>query len=113
MKLLTEKAWLRCKHGMSKVDIHAGQSLVFALGSPVLVSRDPEQRPVTLCPLAPPMKTCTLTINEEKGYSDLLQIEGHQVCLDTLTGLTDGGTPGDNRYLVQEPGQDLVEEAES
>ncbi len=77
MKLLTEKAWLRCKHGMSKVDIHAGQDLVFALGSPLLVARDPEQRPIALCPLAPPMKTCTLTVNEEKGYSDLLQVEGH------------------------------------
>ena len=43
----------------------------------------------------------------QEGYSDLLRIDGHRVCLDPVTGRTDG-VPAIFHYLVRDPGQRLV-----
>jgi hypothetical protein len=40
-----------------------------------------------------------------------VRIDGRRVCLDTVTGLTDGTPPGTIKYEVRSPGQDLVSEA--
>ncbi len=46
----------------------------------------------------------------QQGYSEWLRIGGKRVCLDTVTGLTDGTPPGTVKYEVRDPGQRLVEE---
>jgi hypothetical protein len=40
-----------------------------------------------------------------------VRIDGCAVCLDTVTGLTDGTPPGIVTYKVRSPGQTLVTEA--
>jgi hypothetical protein len=44
------------------------------------------------------------------GYSDLIRINGKRVCLDTVTGLTDGTPPGLVKYKVNNAGQPSVRE---
>jgi hypothetical protein len=112
MKILTSGADLRCAHmnGIVK-PIAASQSLVTIDGRPVLVESDPARRPILGCPNAGAMiKPCTSTLAVTAGHSDLLTIDGQRVCLDTVTGLTDGTPPGVVKYRVVDPGQDWVEE---
>jgi hypothetical protein len=40
-----------------------------------------------------------------------LRIAGRRVCLETVTGLTDGTPPGTVKYLVRDPGQGFVQDA--
>jgi hypothetical protein len=56
------------------------------------------------------MKPCLTTLKVQQGYSGLIDIQGRRVCLDTVTGLTDGTPPGTFKYSVRRPGQDLVSE---
>jgi hypothetical protein len=58
--------------------------------------------------VGPAIKPCTTTLPVRVGYSDLLRIEGRRVCLDTVTGLTDGSPPGTVNYSVRAAGQALV-----
>jgi len=44
------------------------------------------------------------------GYSQLVRIEGRQVGLEVVVGLTDGTPPGTVDYKVRHPGQELVSE---
>jgi len=112
MKLMTEDAVVVCKHETGIVGIVATQGLVRINGSRVLVERNPEGRPIVGCPnAAPPSKPCLTTLAVQTGYSGLLSIDGKRVCLDTVTGLTDGTPPGIVKYKVRNPGQDLVTEA--
>lgn len=109
---LTEKAVLTCKHELGVVAIAATQSLVSVHGHRVLVERDPEGRPILGCPnLGATIKPCLATLPVQAGYSDLLRIEGRRICLDTVTGLTDGTPPGTVAYQVRSAGQSLVSEA--
>lgn len=112
MKILTINAVLICAHvPPGKVVNVASQSLVTVEGKAVLVRADPESKPILGCPNARPgIKPCTLTLPVEKGYSTLMRIDGRQVCLDTVTGLTDGTPPGTVKYTVNNPGQTLVSE---
>lgn len=111
MRLLTEDAVLVCAHELGIVGILATQDLVTISQRSVLVETDPEQRPIVGCPnTGPAIKPCTNTLAVRGGYSDLLRIDGRRVCLDTVTGLTDGTPPGTVRYKVRSPGQDLVSE---
>jgi hypothetical protein len=111
MLLLTEDALLVCKHELGKVDIHPTQSLVSIKGRFVLVENNPESRSISGCPMyGPTVKPCTNTLPVKQGYSDLLRINDQRVCLDTVTGLTDGSPPGTVDYLVRKPGQALVGE---
>lgn len=111
MKLLTEKAILECAHiNGVVVGIPAGQDLVTVEGVKVLVEADPEGRPIVGCPNAGPnIKPCTSTLVVKAGYSGLVRIDGRWVCLDVVSGLTDGTPPGMVEYRVRDPGQSLVD----
>jgi hypothetical protein len=114
MFLLTEDAVLMCGHPPGTVDIRATQSLVTIEGRKVLVEKDPESRPIRGCPNTNPLagiKPCLNTLPVQQGYSALLRIDGRRVCLDTVTGLTDGTPPGTVIYNVHDPGQKLVDSA--
>jgi hypothetical protein len=112
MKVLTEKSNLRCNHQAGVVDVIASQSLVTIDGRKVMVEADPTGRPISGCPnVGPTIKPCTATVNVVTGYSDFIEIEGRRVCLDTITGLTDGTPPGIVHYKVIDPGQDYVDQA--
>jgi hypothetical protein len=111
MRLLTKDAVLVCAHELGIVGIVATQDLVTVSARSMLVETDPEHRPIVGCPNAgPTIKPCTNTLAVRAGYSDLLRIDGRRVCLDTVTGLTDGTPPGTVKYKVRSPGQDLVSE---
>jgi hypothetical protein len=111
MDLLTEDAVLCCAHELGLVGVVPGQRLVRIEQRPVLVATDPEQRPIVGCPMyGPTVKPCTQTLKVQVGYSALLRIDGRRVCLDTVTGLTNGTPPGTVKYRVRSPGQSLVRE---
>lgn len=109
MKFLTEDAKLTCKHVTGVVQIFTPQHLVTINKRKVLVAHDPERKLITGCAnIGPTIKPCSLTLPVTEGYSAFIRIEGRAVCLDTVTGLTDGTPPGTVRYVVQQPGQSLV-----
>ncbi len=111
MKLLTEDAVLRCEHA-GRVEIRASQELVRVEGRQLLVARDPEGRPIRRCPNANPplgIRPCLTTLRVQRGYSTLLFVAGKAVCVDTLSGLTDGTPPGSVPYTVRDPGQAWLE----
>lgn len=111
MRALTEDALLRCDHG-GKIAIAARQSWVTIERRRVLVATDPQGCSIAGCPNTNPflaLKPCTTTLPVTQGYSTLLRIDGRAVCLDTVTGLTDGTPPGIVKYTVKNPAQTLVE----
>ena len=109
MKLLSEDALVVCKHRLGVVAIAATQSLVTINGRKVLIDNNPESRAIAGCPnVGATIKPCTQTFRVQVGYSGLLRIEGKWVCLDTVTGLTDGTPPGTVKYIVENPGQSFV-----
>jgi hypothetical protein len=112
MKFLTLEAKLVCKHVTGVVQFHTHwQDLVRIAGSPVLVENDPQVKMITGCAnIGMTIKPCTLTVDVEKGYSEFIRIQGRKVCLETITGLTDGTPPGSVKYTVQLPGQNFVSE---
>lgn len=113
MRVLTEDALLVCNHELGTVRIVATQDLVTVQGRRVLVETDPESRPIVGCPnVGATIKPCQQTLRVQTGYSGLVRINGRRVCLDTVTGLTDGTPPGTVQYKVRQPGQDLVSEVE-
>ena len=108
MDWLTEDADLKCAH-LGPVDVPPTQSLVRIGGRRVLVATDPEKQTITGCPnTGPTIKPCTTTLRVTEGYSVLVRIGGAAVCLDSVTGLTDGTPPGTVRYRVYDPGQQMV-----
>lgn len=110
MKFLTVDAKVTCKHVTGVVQIFTPQNLVHVNRRPVLVANDPQKKPILGCANAGlTIKPCTLTLAVTKGYSDFIFINGRAVCLDTVTGLTDGTPPGTVEYVVKTPGQDFVE----
>lgn len=109
MQLLTEDAVIVCRHELGRVGIIASQGLVMIGNRKVLVENDPEGRPIVGCPnLGATIKPCTATLAAQAGYSNLLRINKKRICLDTVTGLTDGTPPGMVKYEVRNPGQALV-----
>lgn len=110
MYFLTEKALIQCGH-MGVVRIKATQSFVTINNAKVLVAKDPERRIIVGCPIAAPAgKPCLLTLSAHKGYSTFLRINNRQICLDTITGFTDGVPPGVVHYKVTSSGQRFVSE---
>jgi len=113
MKLLTQRAVLVCDHQLGIVQNRPTQRLVTVNGRRVLVAVDPEGRSIKGCPnIGLSIKPCTSTLKVTEGYSQLLKIDRRRVCLDTVTGLTDGTPPGAVNYKVRSPGQVLLTEAE-
>jgi hypothetical protein len=111
MKVLTEDALLVCEHEIGKVANHPGQDWVTIDHRRVLVENDPEGRGISGCPnIGATIKPCQHTLKVETGYSDFIRVDGKRICLDTVTGLTDGTPPGTIKYKVNKPGQDLVSE---
>lgn len=110
MRLVTEQAQIVCDHRAGHVRLSPRQDLVRIEGARVLVDDDPERRPIKGCPNTSPLVgilACRNTLLVHEGYSGLLRVEGRRVCLDTVTGRTDG-VPALFRYLVASPGQELV-----
>lgn len=109
MRALTADARLVCRH-RGVIGVPPTQKLASVNGRPLLVEADPEGKRITGCPNAgPTIKPCTRTLKVDQGYSELVRIDGRRLCLDSVTGLTDGTPPGTVAYLVDAPGQDWVE----
>jgi hypothetical protein len=109
--LITTDARLVCKHEMGTVSNRNSQGFVTIGGKPVLVDDDPEGRSISGCPnVGATIKPCTSTLKVTRGYSELVRIDGHRVCLDEVAGLTDGTPPGTVEYIVRYAGQDFVTE---
>ena len=110
MLILTEDAKLYCKHGPGHVSNKPSQSFVTVEGRLVLVEKDPEGRSIAGCPSVVPFKPCLFTLSVQKGYSSFITVADHRICLDTVTGFTDGTPPGVVMYVVRVPGQEFVSE---
>ena len=111
MFFLTEDAIIVCKHELGHAEKLPSQDWVTVEERRVLVEIDPEGRSITGCPnYGPGIRPCLTALKVKEGYSDLIRIDGKRVCLDTVTGLTDGTPPGIVKYKVNDPGQPFVEE---
>jgi hypothetical protein len=109
MRVLTEDADIRCQHITGKVTNQPSQHLVTIAGRRMLVEPDPEGRSIAHCSnVGATMKPCLVTLKVQTGYSAFVRIDGKRVCLDTVTGLTDGTPPGIVEYTVHDPGQRLI-----
>jgi hypothetical protein len=112
VKLLTEDAVLVCDHVLGKVSNVPTQDLVTVEGRQALVETDPEGKSISGCPnVGATIKPCQMTLKVQVGYSDFIRIDNRRVCLDTVTGHTDGTPPGVPKYTVRSAGQTLVSEA--
>lgn len=108
MKVLTEDAVLMCEHG-GRISNQPTQDFVTIEQRQVLVENNPEGRTILSCPnVGPTIKPCQLTLKVSTGYSAFIRVDGHPLCLGTITGLTDGTPPGVVKYNVRSPGQELV-----
>jgi hypothetical protein len=75
----------------------------------MLVEADPQGRSISMCPnVSVNFKPCTNTLAVRTGYSRLVSISGHAVCLESVVGFTDGTPPGAVEYNVRDPGQAFV-----
>jgi hypothetical protein len=108
--IITEDAGIYCKHG-GHVANKPSQNYVTIKSRRVLVEDDPEGRAIAGCPNVVPFKPCLTTLKVQKGYSTFIRISGQPICLDTVTGFTDGTPPGVAMYIVRTPGQEFVSEA--
>jgi hypothetical protein len=112
MYLLTEEARLVCTHETGIVHLRVSQNLVRIEKRWVLIRDDPEHRTITMCPnVGAAIQPCTRTQEVREGYSHFVTIVGQPVCLDTVSGLTNGTPQGAVRYEVRRSGQDFVSEA--
>ena len=110
MLFITEDAGVYCKHGPGHVHNRPSQDWVTIQGRRVLVENDPEGRSISGCPSTVPFKPCLVTLKVITGYSDYIRVDGHSICLQSVTGFTDGTPPGVVKYEVRTPGQDFVSE---
>ena len=109
MKILVESGTVRCGHDGLVANL-ASRPWVRVNGSPVLVDNDPEGRAISRCPnVGATMKPCARTLQVQTGYSTFVRVDGHAICLDTVTGLTDGTPPGGVKYTVRDAGQTFVQ----
>jgi len=107
--VMTEDAIVICSHQLGNVSNQPSQKLVTINNRRVLVDNDPEQRSIRLCPnIGVTMKPCQNTLKVMVGYSTFVKIDGKKICLQTVTGLTDGTPPGIVNYSVRAAGQQLV-----
>ena len=113
MLILSQQALVLCDHKIGRVTLTASQQFVRVAGVPLLVENDPEGCSIVGCPnTAPGVVPCLHTLPVKEGYSEFVRVGGRAVCLDTVTGLTDGVPPGTFRYSVKNPGQHFVRSTE-
>jgi hypothetical protein len=114
MLFITEDAVIICKHPGGVVQNVPSQDWFTIVKRRVLVEADPEGRTINGCSnfIFGMTKPCVTTLKVTAGYSNLIRIGGKRLCLDTVTGFTDGTPPGTVKYVVSAPGQPLfVQEA--
>jgi hypothetical protein len=109
MRILNMQAVIVCDH-RATVTNQNSQTFVRITRAPVLVADDPVGRGIALCPNTNLINIfpCKLTLKVDAGYSTFIRIGGHAVCLDTVTGFTNGVPPGNFHYKVTAPGQEYV-----
>ncbi len=108
LKFLTEDTVLVCAH-QGVVETQSTQNFVTIAGRSVLVAPDPEGKRIRACPnVGLIIRPCFMTLSSSAGYSTFIRIEGRAVCLETVSGLTDGTPPGAVSYEVRQLGQTLV-----
>jgi hypothetical protein len=111
MFFITEDAKVVCLHERGIINNAPSQDWVTIASRRVLVENDPEGRSIDGCPNSGVgIKKCTSTLKVISGYSVLIRIGGKRLCLDTITGLTDGTPPGLVLYKVNAAGQPFVQE---
>ncbi len=109
MLWITEASRLTCKHDTGKVQNVPSQEWLKIAARRVLVADDPQGCTIDGClNVGPTIKPCTSTLKVEAGYSDWIRIGGRWLCLDAVTGLTDGTPPGAVKYIVADAAQDWV-----
>ena len=112
MLFITEDAVVVCQHELGHVQNVPSQNWVTVAKRRVLVEIDPEGRTIKGCPnMGVGIRPCLTTLKVTSGYSNLIRIGGKRLCLDTVTGLTDGTPPGLVKYKVNNAGQPFVLEA--
>ena len=114
MFFVTEDALIICKHPVGIVERVPSQGWFTVANRRVLVDPDPENRKINGCANGPPptVKPCFTALKEDDtGYSTFIRVGGQRVCLDTITGFTDGNPPGLFKWVVTNPGQPFVEGA--
>lgn len=112
MFFITEDAVVVCQHELGIVQNAPSQNWVTVASRRVLVEVDPEGRNIKGCPnFGVGIRPCLTTLKVTAGYSNLIRINGKRLCLDTVTGLTDGTPPGLVKYKVNAAGQPFVQEA--
>lgn len=110
MRWLTEDATLVCDHG-GRIQVEVSQNWVRIGRRRVMVATDPQGRDIRVCSNVNPvigLRPCLHTLAVKEGYSSFVRIGGRAVCLDSVTGLTDGSPPGVVSYKVVDPAQALV-----
>lgn len=110
MLFITEDALVVCKHETGRISNAPSQGWFTVAKRRVLVEPDPVGRTISGCPMLTPMKPCVTTLPVISGYSNFIRVGEKLVCLDTITGLTDGTPPGLVRYKVNSAGQFFVQE---
>lgn len=109
MKAIVTTCVQRCGHDGLVANIPS-QTWVRVAGSPALIKPDPVGRAIAMCPnYGVNIKPCTSTLVVHRGYSGFVRIDGRALCLDIITGYTDGTPPGVVTYTVRSPGQGFVE----
>jgi len=108
VRAIVETCVQRCGHD-GLVGNAASQRWVRVMRTPVLVQNDPEGRGIAMCPnYGVNILPCTQTLAVHTGYSTFVRIGGQPVCLESVTGYTNGTPPGAVMYTVRQPGQTLV-----
>ena len=111
MLWLTEDALLVCAHELGQVQNITSQDFVTIEKKRVLVATDPEGRVIKHCPnVGATIRPCLTTLKVQQGYSQFLTVESRAICLDTVSGYTDGTPPATVKYKVRHAGQPFVSE---
>ena len=113
MFFVTEDATIICKHPNGAVVNEPSQDWLTIVGRRVLIEPDPENRKIKGCLNNSAVNVaCAIATNiQMEGYSELIRVDGHRLCLDTITAFTSGQPPGLFKWVVANPGQPFVEEA--
>ena len=111
---LLATAEVRCAHETGVVAMKTSQTLVTVMGQPIVVEADPVGCAIAGCNnvnVFTGLLPCLLTLTVERGYSDLVRVQGCRAVRLDLVGKTSGTPVQTQDYSSRRPGQDLVAEA--